>query len=125
MNSAPHCHYSNMTNLQLRLVLCYIYIVISQARPFSSDDDDESNWESSDDTSDDDNYSRIDLIKLGVIVGVSIWMIAFVSLCVFFCVHMKSSSVISTDIPVIPAINGEGIYEEVGNMNDENYIMEV
>ena len=121
MNSAPHCHYSNMTNLQLRLVLCYIYIVISQARPFSSDDD-ERNWESSDDTSDDDNYSRIDLIKLGVIVGVSILMIAFFSLCVFFCVHMKSSSVISTDIPVI---NGEGIDEEVGNMNDENYIMEV
>ena len=124
MNSAPHFQYSNMTNLQLRLVLCYIYIVISQARPFSSDDD-ERNWESSDDTSDDDNYSRIDLIKLGVIVGVSILMIAFFSLCVFFCVHMKSSSVISTDIPVIPVINGEGIDEEVGNMNDENYIMEV
>ena len=121
MNRDPPCHYSNMTNLQLRLVLCYIYIVISQARPFSSDDDDESNRV----TSDDDNYSRIDFIKLGVIVGVSIWMIAFVSLCVFFCVHMKSSPVISTDIPVIPVINGEGINEEVGHMNDENYIMEV
>ena len=39
--------------------------------------------------------------------------------------YISTVDVISTDIPVIPVINGEGINEEVGHMNDENYIMEV